>query len=121
MSVKERFIRIREHHHYNKTQFAEFLGTNPQGISDIETGRKKINIEIAQILHEKLQVNLNWLISGTGNMKIHLFTNDIKYRLIAATEKISVDSAKVIKVANLKNMNRLLVEICSCGKRKDWM
>jgi transcriptional regulator with XRE-family HTH domain len=66
--MKERFKEIRQKRKMTQRQFAELLEANQQSITDIETGKKNISIELLDILGTKLQINLNWLICGMGKM-----------------------------------------------------
>ena len=67
--MKQRFKQIRIKMNCTQAQFADMLDTNPQSITDIESGRKKPNENLLEKLHTKLSVNLNWLICGTGKMQ----------------------------------------------------
>jgi transcriptional regulator with XRE-family HTH domain len=69
MTIKEKFKLIRKDLQLNQVSFGANLGTNQVSIADIENGRKNPNMDILVILHKKFQVNLNWFIAGTGNMK----------------------------------------------------
>jgi hypothetical protein len=46
------------------------VDTNGQSIADVENDKKKIGIALLENLHKKLSINLNWLICGTGKMKL---------------------------------------------------
>jgi len=48
---------------------ASILGTNKAGISDLKQGRKKLSIEmIRRMKYSYPLVNINWLITGEGEM-----------------------------------------------------
>jgi len=79
MSVNQRFKKIRKSLGYlNQGKFGMLLGTNQVGISDIETGKKKISVEIMENLFNKYNVNLNYLITGNGNMFIKTELNKVQ-------------------------------------------
>lgn len=67
MSDIDRFIIIRKYFTKKQNEFADLLEINQQGISDIERGRKKIPYEILGKIG-KLGINLNWLLTGEGEM-----------------------------------------------------
>lgn len=67
--MKQRFKQIRIKLNCTQARLAEILDTNPQSITDIESGRKRPNEGMLEKLHTKLSVNLNWLICGTGKMQ----------------------------------------------------
>jgi transcriptional regulator with XRE-family HTH domain len=69
MSVIERFKKIRKNIGATQVELASMLDTNQQSITDIESGRKNISIDIMEKLHTKLSINLNWLICNKGIMK----------------------------------------------------
>jgi transcriptional regulator with XRE-family HTH domain len=69
MNIKERFKSIRKDLNANQESFGINLGTNQVSIAEIENGKKNPNLDILVVLHKKFQVNLNWLICGTGLIK----------------------------------------------------
>lgn len=70
MSIAQRFKDIRVKLGFNQNEFANNLGTNQSGITDIERAIKKPSVEIMEILVNKYAINLNWLICGAGKMKL---------------------------------------------------
>ena len=54
----------------NQQQLAERLGIKGQSISSAEKDISKLSNDNLSKLHKDLNVNLNWLFSGNGNMFI---------------------------------------------------
>jgi transcriptional regulator with XRE-family HTH domain len=70
MSVNERFKNIRAKLKFTQEDFALKLEEKLSSIGDIESGRKLPNSEILEKLHIKYGIDLNWLICGSGKMKL---------------------------------------------------
>lgn len=70
MSFSDRIITLREHFGFKSQQeFANLLEVAKQTINSIETGSGKASFKILVALKEQFpQLNLNWLIVGTGQM-----------------------------------------------------
>lgn len=69
MSVKDRFRKIREHLKLTQEDLSTALGSTRAVIGDIERGKSFPNPSILTSLHFKYNVDLNWLICGSGKMK----------------------------------------------------
>ena len=69
MSVNERFKKIREHLKLTQDEMSNALGSTRAVIGDIERGKSFPNPSILTSLHFKYNVDLNWLICGSGKMK----------------------------------------------------
>jgi SOS-response transcriptional repressor LexA len=68
MKNSDRLKTVRETLNINQNEFARTLGFAPSFISDIERDKKELSRELLQKLLEKYQININWLLSGTGEM-----------------------------------------------------
>ena len=69
MNIKQRFIQIRKQLQLTQSGFAEKLEESPMFVSGVESGKvKSIRPEVLIKLHERFNVNLNWLLSGSGEM-----------------------------------------------------
>ncbi|MGC6589686.1 helix-turn-helix domain-containing protein [Paenibacillus sp. Dod16] len=55
---------IRKLNSLNQVDFAKVIGISQGTLSDIESGKSNPSIETLISLHEKFDVNLNWLIKG---------------------------------------------------------
>lgn len=65
-----RLRKLREELGHSQKEFADILGTSNQLISRYEIEALGVNYEFLQNLHNKTQVNLNWLVVGVGEMFI---------------------------------------------------
>ncbi len=77
----------------NQTELAAELGVSRQQLSHMITGKNSLTQKTMEILHDKFNVNLNWLLYGEGSM------------FISVNEK----STEVVKI-RLKKGQRLEVE-----------
>ena len=74
MNFFDRLKQLRHHLGLTQAQFAKDLGVQQRTISNWETGRNEPNIDILALIIAKWAVNINWLITGLGDM----FTNGLK-------------------------------------------
>ena len=68
--ISERVKQIRENNHLTQKQLAECLDLKHEKIRDIENDKQKLNIEIAQKIEDKFNINLRWLLTGRGDKYI---------------------------------------------------
>ncbi len=52
----------------NQTELAAELGVSRQQLSHMITGKNSLTQKTMEILHDKFNVNLNWLLYGEGSM-----------------------------------------------------
>ena len=67
-SISMRFREIRKHLMYRQVDFGELFDLSQDAISAIETGKNRPTIDVITVLHNKFNVNLEWLILGKGSM-----------------------------------------------------
>lgn len=76
MSIKERLTQLIDYLIEielisSVKEFAEIIGENSNGISDLKAGRKKFTIEhLINVKNKFPNVNINWLMEGRGDMTI---------------------------------------------------
>ncbi|MCP5050425.1 MAG: helix-turn-helix transcriptional regulator, partial [bacterium] len=68
MAIARRLKDIREALKMKQVDFAKRLGVSPAGLSEMEKGRYKPNIDVAMILVAEFNVNLYYLVMGEGGM-----------------------------------------------------
>lgn len=64
----DRFIEIRKKFFKNQTDMANIFNVSKQTISDYERERTFPKPDILEKLTTEYNINLNWLLSGKGNM-----------------------------------------------------
>jgi transcriptional regulator with XRE-family HTH domain len=69
MSVDKRFKKIRELLKLTQDEMSRALGTTRAIVGDIERGKSFPNPLVLTNLHFKYNIDLNWLICGSGKMK----------------------------------------------------
>ena len=52
----------------NQSDFGKRLGVTPAAISKIETGERKLTVQMAKSICNEFNVNPDWLYNGTGEM-----------------------------------------------------
>lgn len=89
--------------------FATMLETNKAGINDLKQGRKKLSIEIIRRMkYSYPSINLNWLITGEGEM----LDSDQKVHAKKASETGNENSMS----QSLELINKLLEQAKEIGK-----
>ncbi|QGY44131.1 helix-turn-helix domain-containing protein [Maribellus comscasis] len=69
MNVRERFIQIRKQLQLTQSKFAEELQVSIAYVGAIESGKiKSVSKKVLYRIHEKFNVNFNWLLAGNGEM-----------------------------------------------------
>lgn len=105
-----------------QTEFAKTLGISQNFLSAIEHGESKISTELCLSL-SKINVNLNWLIAGEGQMFRTASQNDtLINEIISILKTLPQDRQEfVLKVAqDQKNLSDLLEKCrldCSLERR----
>jgi transcriptional regulator with XRE-family HTH domain len=64
----ERLEMVRHSRRMNQGEFAAFLGIEPGSYSDIKRGKNGISKNILYKLENKLNVNIQWILTGEGEM-----------------------------------------------------
>ena len=63
-----RLKEVRKFYKLNQIDFGSTLGITNSMIGILERGDANITISHMRVLHDTYKINLNWLISGQGNM-----------------------------------------------------
>lgn len=85
----------------NQTEFAKAISISPGNISDIMTGRSKPSLVTLKKIAEKFNVNLNWLLTGEGEMFI---TSNLPIEIKDA--EIYIQKGK--QLINITNTNQVV-------------
>lgn len=68
MSISLRIKELRQQKKLNQVQFSKHLGVSQASVSQYESGSRTPDSSFLAKVCETYQVNLNWLITGTGDM-----------------------------------------------------
>ena len=69
MSVTDQINRFIEVKRFKRKELANALGTTPQTISNLMTGRNRPGIDLVQKFAESFpNLNIRWLLTGKGDM-----------------------------------------------------
>jgi transcriptional regulator with XRE-family HTH domain len=77
----------------SQIEFAKFLGIEQTYISRYELGKVKPTSEFLSLLVEKTNVNLNWLLTGKGDM--YITSNETKSELLKEIAELKRDKRRI--------------------------
>ena len=69
--IGQRLTKIRNDLRYTQEQFAQKLKVKRAAITDVERGKTFPNPILLENIHKEYKINLNWLITGKGKMKLN--------------------------------------------------
>lgn len=76
--ASDRFFEARRVLGFSQVDFAKKLSTTQGNISNIESGRRDISIELAMALNELFSISTSWLLMGKGEMLESMAAQDIE-------------------------------------------
>ena len=88
-TIGNRLRAVRKEFGFGQNEFGERLGVNQNALSQYENGNRKLPDEIMQKLAEIFDVNINWLLTGKGEM--FLCDDDSQTVSNATDEFIQID------------------------------
>ena len=65
---RENLKKLRIELNISAQKLADKIGSTQVSISNYETGKRKPSYEFLEALYKQLNVNLNWFVSGQGEM-----------------------------------------------------
>lgn len=92
----------------SKTEFAKHLGVSKVYITRYENGEVKPSFDFLKILTEKENININWLLTGEGDIFFSRTTNqELLKENINLKDKIKkINTAIYDQVTKLKDINK---------------
>lgn len=69
-------------------ELAERIGVSPGSIQNYEAGKREPNYNFMQILCQQLNVNLNWFVTGEGEMFIKKQPADLEEQIRQTVEQM---------------------------------
>ena len=67
-TIGQRFKKIRIAQNQSQTEFGDKLGMSKSGISAVENDKVFVSADVLRTLYFDNNVNLNWFVSGEGQM-----------------------------------------------------
>lgn len=67
-NFSQRLLSVIKHAGLKKSQFAKDIGVSPSNLSDWLSGRYNPNGVVLFRISEKFSININWLMTGEGDM-----------------------------------------------------
>lgn len=99
MSIGQRLKFLRQDKNLTAKDFADLLNIPVRTIGGYERDENPPNEKFLTLLLQKLNVNINWLLSGSGNM---YFDSDDLETLLSCRFNLSIEDAKGVLLL-LKN------------------
>jgi transcriptional regulator with XRE-family HTH domain len=65
---RENLKKLRKELNLSAQKLADKIGSTQVSVSNYETGKYKPSYEFLEALYKQLNVNLNWFVSGAGEM-----------------------------------------------------
>ena len=91
LKMNKRFQKWLDYNDINSNKLAEKINVSRATISHIISGRNKPSVDfLHKILKKYPDLNLNWLVTGAGSMKID---NNIKKRIVDKVVVLYEDSS----------------------------
>ena len=92
--IAENLVKIRKSTLLVQNDFALKLGISPRAYVNYERGERKLPYEVLNKLYEIFDVNLNWLITGKGNMfnkqQPHASNEELEQKVVEVMKKYGV-------------------------------
>lgn len=120
MSINQRVKYVRTQLTKTQEQFSEFIGITRDALAKIETGKQNITIDVLLNMHNKCGINLNWLICGSGKIKL---TESVQTNIVNEPEtdyglKAAFEAQKELLKYKDEEITRLK-ECCKIQEVKD--
>jgi transcriptional regulator with XRE-family HTH domain len=78
MQQVDRLELVREQTGMNQSDFAKFLDLEPGSYSDVKRGKNGVSRNVLRTLEKKLNVNIEWLLTGIGEMRTKPVEGEVK-------------------------------------------
>lgn len=87
-NISNRLKKVRAEKHLTQEALGNFIGVSKQAIANVESSHSKPSIEFMSKLFENLNVNLNWLIAGQGEMFNAPKFEDVREEILNEVDKL---------------------------------
>lgn len=112
--MNNRFKALRKALKLKQDEIAKILNKSTRMIQYYEQGKFDIETDLLFKLHELYDVNLNWLISGTGNMFNNVqnisFNGELLELVVETVEEIFISNQLSLSPSKKAKLIRLLYE-----------
>ena len=104
LSIK--FKQIRQQKQLTQLELGSYLNVSKQAIANVESGHSNPSIELISKLVDIFNINLNWLISGQGDMFISNCDNTLElHNNEDLTKNIDTFKERFQKLVDTNNLN----------------
>ncbi len=105
--MNERVKELRKYLKMSQEDFGKLLGITKSGVSDIESGRRKVTEQHIFMLKSQKNVNEHWLRDGTGEMFVEQTRDEQIASFIGDMLKDEGESFKRRLISALANMDEV--------------
>ena len=86
----DRFKKIRTELRLSQDDFGEKIGLSKSAVSAVENNKSFVSVEILRSLFMDMNINLNWLVVGNGEMYNPPEYEDIKEEVLNEVDKVLI-------------------------------
>jgi len=109
--IGKRIKQIRNKLNISQKNFASELSTSAPKLSNYENGKYGVKTDMLEILYIKFNINLNWLVTGKGNMTVNSEDNSISVTgHVAKGTNINVGDNSNFNINNIEDER--LLKLC---------
>ena len=108
IAIAKKIKVVREELGYSQTDFSKQLSIPQSYLSAIEAGKKILTVKFCSQIHDQFNVNINWLISNSGNMFESHESSQSELKLDLSedsSEEKKVDLTLTLSVSQIKSLN----------------
>lgn len=118
--MNNRFKQIRKALNMTQEDFGKALERTKRSIIFYEKGERNIDVAVIKSLKEKFNINIDWLIFGTGSMFLSDAKDDNKYQwLINTLERLPESEVKRIESEAQKLLEKQYNQIVNIKHSKN--
>ena len=124
MSFGSRIKEFRKVFNLSQQELAKKLNMQPQALARYEKDKVKPSIELAQKLTNMFNINLNWLLTGRGEMFLKdnpkiagIVNSEIQNAAIAGHNGVAIAGNNNTITSNLSNEDKMIQELITAFKK----
>ena len=118
--IRNRIREIRLNSNLKQKEFADILGISQGFMSDIETGKKLPGFEFLVMLSQKMNISIDWILTGKGNKYISKDEIYVSEKPLEYNEFVFIPQVEG-KISAGKGLIPLENSDIKLGFRRDWI
>ena len=105
MNLGKRLQEVRKHYNLTVDQLAEKAGVKPRTLGSYERNEAKAPIELLEFMQQSFHVDLNWLVTGKGEM---FLSPDQQAQSINGNNNVQLNNASIHITHNQKEIEEIV-------------